>query len=639
MNRLFALAFLSLIVPTRPVAAADWKPAAGPLFTRWAKEVSPANVHREYPRPQLVRPAWENLNGLWDYAIRPKSEDRPSTYDGKILVPFPVESALSGVMKRVGPADRLWYHRVINVPAYPTGHRLLLHFEAVDWEATVYVDGKEAGIHRGGYTPFSLDITELAPPGHTHDVVVGVWDPSDAGSQPRGKQQIDPHGIWYTPSTGIWQTAWLEPVPKMHIQDLYFQSGGAPNAVLLTVTAADALPSTHVHVDIYDRPTDAPGPKSRILWADGSVGMPLVITIPSDSTGYWTPETPQLYGAMVSLQTVDGKQVIDQAAGYFALRTIDAIAAPGEKTARIRLNGKPVFLIGTLDQGFWPDGLYTAPTDEALRSDLETTKKLGFNLVRKHVKVEPARWYYWCDRLGLLVFQDMPSGDKSAPEIHPKKSDPKKSDAEKADAEKSYATKAEITRTPESAKQFEAEFTELIASRRQFPSIIGWVAFNEGWGQSDTVAVVRAIKDRDPRRLVTPASGWNDFPVGDIHDIHRYPGPAAPPASAERAGVLGEFGGLGLPVPGHLWMASDKNWGYKRYNTREELTAAYLKLAAKLGPLVESGLSAAIYTQTTDVETEVNGLMTYDREVIKMDPEQIRQANTNLIQLPAGFAK
>jgi beta-galactosidase/beta-glucuronidase len=595
------------------VDAADWKPAAGPLMTRWAKDVTPANVHREYPRPQLVRREWENLNGLWDYAIKPKAEERPSSFEGSILVPFPVESALSGVMQRVGPENRLWYRRAIKVPKSWATKRVLLHFDAVDWEATVWIDGKQVGVHRGGYSPFTFDVTDLATPDRVHELVVGVWDPSDAGTQPRGKQSNKPHGIWYTPSSGIWQTVWLEPVVKTYFQDLVFQPGGAPNSVILTVTSPDAAVALPIEVDIFDRPPESDGTPAKIASAAGTSAIPLVLTVPSDLTTYWTPDTPQLYGATVRLFSADHKQVLDEVQSYFALRNIDALPGANDRVTRIRLNNRPVFLIGPLDQGFWPDGLYTAPTDEALRSDLETTKRLGFNMVRKHVKVEPARWYYWCDRLGLLVLQDMPSGDKSAPE--------------------NASIKAEITRSPESAKQFEAELLELIASRRQFPSIIGWVPFNEGWGQFDTTGVVRTIKEHDARRLVTPASGWNDFPVGDIHDVHSYPGPAAPKADPTRAAVLGEFGGLGLPIPGHLWMSGAKNWGYRKYKTRDELTAAYLNLAAKLAPLVESRLSAAVYTQTTDVETEVNGLMTYDRAMIKMDPDKLYQANRGLIEL------
>jgi beta-galactosidase/beta-glucuronidase len=625
MQRFIVLAICAASLMATSLFATDWKPAAGPLMTRWAKDVTPANAHREYPRPQLVRREWENLNGLWDYAIKPKTEDRPSAYEGSILVPFPVESALSGVMRRVGPDDRLWYRRTISVPKTWGTKRVLLHFDAVDWEATVWIDGKQIGVHRGGYSPFTFDVTDAVSPDRTNELVVGVWDPSDAGTQPRGKQTNKPQGIWYTPSSGIWQTVWLEPVVKTYFQDLVFQPGGAPNSVILTVTSPDAAVALPIEVDIFDRPPESNGTPAKIASGAGTSAIPLVLTVPSDLTTYWTPDTPQVYGATVRLFSADHKQLLDEVQSYFALRNIDALPGANDRVTRIRLNNRPVFLIGPLDQGFWPDGLYTAPTDEALRSDLEVTKRLGFNMVRKHVKIEPARWYYWCDRLGLLVFQDMPSGDKSARETT--------SSDNSAEAQTWIGRKAEITRSPESAKQFEAELLDLIASRRQFPSIIGWVPFNEGWGQFDTVGNVRTIKEHDARRLVTPASGWNDFPVGDIHDIHSYPGPAAPKGDPTRAAVLGEFGGLGLPIPEHLWMSGGKNWGYRKYKTRDELTAAYLNLAAKLAPLVESRLSAAVYTQTTDVETEVNGLMTYDRAMIKMDPDKLYQANRSLIEL------
>ncbi len=613
-----SLLFLGLVCLIATSAnAADWKPGAGPLMTRWAKDVSPTNSHPEYPRPQLVRQEWLNLNGLWDFAVKPKAQDRPTTYEGSILVPFPIESALSGVMRRVTPDERLWYRRSVTVPKEWGTRRVLLHFDAVDWEATVLIDGKQVGVHRGGYAPFTFDVTEQLPPGTPHELAVAVWDPTDAGTQPRGKQTNKPSGIWYTPTTGIWQTVWLEPVVKTHLQDVLFLPGGAPNAVILTVATADAGSELPIDVEIFDRLGDPGVTPTKLASASGTSATPLVLTVPSDATTYWTPDTPQLYGVVVKLSSADRKQVLDEVQSYFALRMIDVVAGPRDRVARIRLNERPIFLIGPLDQGFWPDGLYTAPTDEALRSDLETTKRLGFNMVRKHVKIEPARWYYWCDRLGLIVFQDMPSGDKSAPET--------------------TSSKAEITRSPESAKEYEAELLELIASRRQFPCIIGWVPFNEGWGQFDTGGVVRTIKEHDARRLVTPASGWNDFPLGDIHDVHSYPGPAAPKGEPQRASMLGEFGGLGLPTPGHLWSSGGKNWGYRKYQNNDDLTNAYLNLTTKLAPLIESRLSAAVYTQTTDVETEVNGLMTYDRAVIKMDVEKLYQANRALIEMGSGL--
>ncbi len=599
---------------------ADWHPAAAPIVTRWAKDVAPDAAHREYPRPQLIRPDWLSLNGLWKYAVRPKDAPQPNQFDGSILVPFPIESSVSGVMKRVGPEQQVWYRRSLAVPQAWVGKRVLLHFEAVDWEAAVWIDGRKLGTHRGGYTPFTFEITDAAPPGSTHELTVAAWDPSDAGTQPRGKQVNNPRGIYYTPSTGIWQSVWLEPVARSYFRDVRLEPDVLEHKVIVRADVDGPGEDSVVEAELRAAAAGLNGElgERTLARVSGSPGKPLTIVVPVADVRLWTPDSPRLYTVSLKLRNsphrppVPSAQSLDDVTTYFALRSIGIAQGPDKKT-RIVLNGKPIFLIGPLDQGFWPDGLYTAPTDEALRSDIETTKKLGFNLIRKHVKVEPARWYYWCYRLGMLVFQDMPSGDRSAPERS--------------------RTKLEIQRSAESARQFEAELEEMIHSRRAFPSIVAWVAFNEGWGQFDTVRICRRIHSLDPGRLVDPASGWHDFPVGDIHDIHRYPGPAAPPADSLRAAVLGEFGGLGLPIPEHLWISGRKNWGYRKYKTRDELTEAYLKLTAKLAPLVESHLSAAVYTQTTDVETEVNGLMTYDRAVIKMDAAKVRAANVKLIGL------
>lgn len=551
---------------------------------------------------------WIDLNGLWDYAIRPTKDDRPRQFDGSILVPFPIESALSGVMRRISPEERVWYRRSFSVPQASHGNRILLHFDAVDWEATVWIDQKRIGVHRGGYSPFTFDVSDAVVPGKRHDLVVSVWDPSDSGTQPRGKQVLKPRGSRYTPTTGIWQTVWLETVGQTYFRDISLEPDAAGSKVTLATDLAGPTAARVVTAKIeIDQPGGPKPGRSRIAAASGHAGKTLTLSIPPGQVRPWSPETPFLYEIEVRLTSRDG-QVLDAVKSYFALRSIAVSRGPDVGTSRILLNGKPIFLIGPLDQGFWPDGLYTAATDEAMRFDLETIKRLGFNLVRKHVKIEPARWYYWCDRLGLVVFQDMPNGDQSS------------------------RKRSEIKRSVESARQFDAELKEMIDSRRQFPCIVAWVAFNEGWGQFDTVRVSRWIKDHDPSRLVIAASGWNDFPVGDIHDIHAYPGPSAPPGDPVRAAVLGEFGGLGLPVSGHLW-AAKKNWGYLTFTNGETLTAAYLRLATKLEPLVASRLSAAVYTQTTDIETEVNGLMTYDRELLKMDAAKVRAANKRLIEM------
>jgi beta-galactosidase/beta-glucuronidase len=535
-------------------------------MTKWAKEVSPDKVHPEYPRPQMVREDWQNLNGLWDYAIRPKDDPKPDKFDGKILVPFPVESALSGVMRRVDDPNRLWYQREFEIPDKWKQNRVLLHFGAVDWDTTVWVNGKQVGAHRGGYDPFSFDITDALKPTGTQKIVLSVWDPTDAGTQPRGKQVHKPHRIWYTPTTGIWQTVWVEPVPDAYIKALEIVPDIDAEAARITVFCSDAA----VNHTVESETTTG-------LFKVISITKPRqTIKLVIKNLKLWSPDSPYLYNLKVTLKDDTGRK-IDWVKSYFGMRKI-SLGKDKKGITRIMLNNKPQFMYGPLDQGFWPDGIYTAPTDEALRYDIEMLKKLGCNMMRKHVKIEPLRFYYWCDKLGLLVWQDMPNGDK-----HVGRKDP------------------DIAGSKESAEQFEKELKALVDAHRNSPAIIMWVAFNEGWGQYDTPRIVELIKKWDPTRLVNNASGWADRLVGDVHDDHKYPGPVAPKNEEKRAAVLGEFGGLGLPVKGHTWQ-DEKNWGYRKYESQEELTKAYLDLLAKLRPLIEGGLSAAVYTQTTDVE-------------------------------------
>lgn len=575
------------------VRAAEWKPKQGPLTTRWAKDVQPDRVHPEYPRPQLVRKDWLNLNGLWQLGFGKEGEAPPVGGKGlneQILVPFPVESALSGVMKH---ADRLWYRRTFQVPEKWNGQRVLLHFGAVDWEATVWVNGKDLGTHRGGYDPFELDVTDALKPGGDQELIVRVFDPTDKGTQPRGKQVLNPNGIYYTPTTGIWQTVWLEPVAPARIKSLKIVPDVDGGKARVTVVGAEDDAGLTAEVVALD------GEKA-VANARGSIGQP--IELPIAQAKLWSPESPFLYDLRVELKR-EG-QVVDSVSSYFGMRKV-ALGPDAKGITRLQVNGKPVFQVGPLDQGFWPDGLYTAPTDEALRYDIEITKKLGYNTTRKHVKVEPDRWYYWCDRLGLLVWQDMPSGDKSvAPE------------------------KPDLVRTPESAKQYEVELRAMIEGFANHPSIIMWVVFNEGWGQFETDRMTALTKSLDPSRLANCASGWNDHPgVGDVHDIHVYPGPAAPPTEPKRAAVLGEFGGLGLGVDGHTW--TEKTWGYRGAASQDDLTRKYERLLQRSWNLHEtSGLSAAIYTQITDVETEANGLLTYDRAIIKVDLARAAAVNS-----------
>ncbi len=585
-------------------------------MTRWAADVSPKNAHPEYPRPQMVRKDWQNLNGLWDYAITAKAAAQPAQWDGQILVPFPIESALSGVMKRVYATNQLWYRRSFTIPRGWKGKNVLLNFGAVDWETRVFVNGKEVGTHRGGYDGFSFDITGAVKPSGEQEIVVAVWDPTDAGPQPRGKQVSNPNGIWYTPTSGIWQTVWLEPVSPAHLQSLKITPNLDDSSVTVEAHGLRGEGITTFKVQVLD------GRKVvQEALVEPRISTPTVPPLISPSAKLsmpnaksWSPDSPFLYGLRVTLLE-NGKRM-DELESYFGMRKI-SLAKDEQGRLRMCLNNQPYFQLGPLDQGFWPDGLYTAPTDEALRYDIEMTKKLGFNLARKHVKVEPERWYYWCDKLGLLVWQDLPSGDKSA-----KWKGPSGFDGE------------EMQRTPESVEIYERELRALIEGRYNHPSIVTWVPFNEGWGQFDTVRILNLTKQLDPTRLVDGASGGNHFPAGDILDHHQYPGPGLPPPVTDRAMVLGEFGGLGLPVKGHTWQA-EKNWGYRSFTNAEALTTAYVGLVEQLPALIRSnGLSAAIYTQTTDVEIEINGLMTYDRAVVKMDEAAIAEANRKAYAAP-----
>ncbi len=568
-------------------------------MTRWAKDVKPSKVLPEYPRPQMVREDWQNLNGLWDYTITEKDSPTPTQWAGKILVPFPIQSALSGVRKDLNENQRLWYARKFVIPRGWQGkRRVLLKFGAVDWESTVWINGKEVGKHQGGYDGFSFDITDTLHAKGENEIVVSVWDPTDAGPQPRGKQVRKPGGIWYTPTSGIWQTVWLEPVDGAAIMRLQLTPDVDAGALNIMAGGDKAEGRFTVEATAF-----AAGKK--ISSAQGNRGATFQLPIPKAKL--WSPESPFLYRLKIALRR-DGT-IIDEIESYFAMRKI-SMARDAQGRLRMQLNNTNYFQLGPLDQGFWPDGLYTAPTDEALRYDIEMTKQLGFNMARKHVKVEPERWYYWCDKLGLLVWQDMPSGDKSA---HWK--GPSGYDGE------------EMKRTPESTAIYERELRTLFDGLYNHPSIVVWVPFNEGWGQFDTVRILNLAKQLDPTRLIDGASGGNHFPAGDIIDHHQYPGPGAPAVVADRAMVLGEFGGLGLPVKGHTWQ-NEKNWGYRSFTNAETLTRAYVNLLQKLHPMIEDkGLSAAIYTQTTDVEVEINGLMTYDRAMVKMPVATVAKAN------------
>jgi len=562
-----------------------------PIMTRWAENLDPSDTWNVYPRPQMVRGNWKNLNGIWEYAITGNNDDRPIEMDGTILVPFPIESALSGVMKRVGKDDRIWYKRHLKVNSRLKSDRILLNFEAVDWHTEVYIDESKVGEHKGGYDPFSFDITSYLEAGVKHELWVSVWDPTTEGYQPVGKQTANPRGIWYTPSSGIWQTVWLEKVPSSHILSYEVIPDIDNNEVSIRVDCENFRSRDEIRILVKD------GIKvvAELDLDEGETGKAEIPDVK-----LWSPEDPFLYDLDITLVRKRGK--LDKVKGYFGMRKI-SLGKDDKGITRIMLNNDFLFQNGPLDQGFWPDGLYTAPTEEAMVYDLEVTKKMGFNMLRKHVKIEPRRFYYWADKLGLIVWQDMPNGSNVEP-----------------------GSESGIKVPSEATDNFESELREMINTLRNHPSIVMWVPFNEGWGQYDTGRIVEMVKGLDPARLVNNASGWTDMGVGDIKDIHHYPDPRAPEAEEERAIVLGEFGGLGLMVKDHMWQA--ENWGYEKMGNVEELTAKYEEFYQQVFKLVENpGLSAVVYTQTTDVETETNGLMTYDRHEVKMGIENIARAH------------
>lgn len=579
---------------------AQWKMVDGKIHTQWAEQVTPENVWPEYPRPIMEREDWKNLNGLWDYAIVERGKHMPATFDGQILVPFAAESALSGVGKTVGAEKELVYRRSFDIPSSWKGKKVLLHFGAVDWKTDVWVNGVKVGSHTGGFTPFSFDITE-ALQGRENTLMVKVWDPTDQGYQPRGKQVSRPEGIWYTPVTGIWQTVWLEPVSESYIQDLRITPDIDHSLLSVQAVVNEATSKDLVEVKVFD---------GRKLVAQGKSinGECVQIEMPED-VKLWSPDSPFLYTLKVSLEQ-DGK-VKDEVASYAAMRKYSS-RRDANGIVRLELNNQPLFQFGPLDQGWWPDGLYTAPTDEALRYDIQKTKDFGFNMIRKHIKVEPARWYTYCDQMGIIVWQDMPSGDRN-PEWQNRK----------------YFEGTEMKRSDESEACYRKEWKEIMDALYSYPCIATWIPFNEAWGQFKTPEIVEWTKQYDPTRLVDPASGGNHYTCGDMLDLHNYPAPELYLYDAQRATVLGEYGGIGWVVPGHIW-EPDRNWGYIQFNSSKEVTDEYVKYAEQLYNLIPRGFSAAVYTQTTDVEVEVNGLMTYDRKVIKVDEKRVNAVNRKL---------
>ncbi|ULQ53180.1 glycoside hydrolase family 2 protein [Flavihumibacter fluvii] len=605
MQKYFLPCFLLFSITLQ---AQNWKSVPGHIQTTWGEQLDHKNPLPEYPRPQMVRPNWKNLNGLWQYAITPVAQDKvPAAMEGVILVPFAVESSLSGVGRKVGKDSVLWYSMQTEITAAQRKGRVLLHFGAVDWQCTVFVNGQQAGVHEGGYDPFNIDITTLLSKNKLQSIAVKVWDPTNDGPQPVGKQMIKAQGIWYTSVTGIWQTVWLETVPTDFIVATQQIPDIDKGQLSLDVQLNNFLPGDEIQVNI----------ESDQAAKEKVTGTTTRITLPVRNPKLWSPDAPYLYDLTISL--VRKGKVVDHINSYFAMRKI-SVARDANGVKRMLLNNKFLFQFGPLDQGWWPDGLYTAPTDEALRFDIERTKQLGFNMIRKHVKVEPARWYAHCDKIGMLVWQDMPNGDDG-------------SRWEPRPGIDGLGT--EMERTPASENIYRKEWSAIRKALFNFPCIVVWVPFNEAWGQFKTAEIAKWTADEDASRLVNSASGGNFYGAGDIMDLHNYPEPAMPNPKLfgeKQVLVLGEFGGLGLPINDHVW-TPQKNWGYQTFTNSSELFNRYDELVKRIPAMITNGLSAAIYTQTTDVENETNGIFTYDRKVLKMPETKFRAANQALYQV------
>ncbi len=593
------LLLLSLLISAVPLWA-EWKPAGNKIKTKWAESLDPQNVLPEYPRPIMERKDWNNLNGLWDYAIRSQGEAEPSSFDGQILVPFAVESSLSGVQKSLGKDKELWYKRTFAVPTEWKDKNILLHFGAVDWKADVFVNDVKVGSHTGGYTPFSFDITPYLKDGD-QKLVVKVWDPTSDGYQPRGKQVKNPEGIWYTPVSGIWQTVWIEPVSKKYITSVLTTADIDKNRLTLKVTSENTVSADVVEVELKDQ-------GKVVSTAKFASGQAIDLSVPNAKL--WSPDSPFLYDLEVKLYA--NGSLVDDVKSYAAMRKVST-KKDASGYVRLQLNNKDIFHFGPLDQGWWPDGLYTAPTDEALKYDIIKTKEWGFNMIRKHVKTEPMRWYTHCDRIGILVWQDMPSGGEYSPQW----------------ILFDYFDAKEMVRSSESENNFRKEWKEIMDYLMPYPSIVVWVPFNEAWGQFKTVEISEWTKNYDPSRSVNPASGGNHYKTGDILDYHKYPSPEMMMLDIKRVTVLGEYGGIGLPLKDHLWQP-DRNWGYTQFKNEKEVTDEYVKYGKMLLDLVGKGISGGVYTQTTDVEGEVNGFMTYDRKVIKLEEQRVKEINKEI---------
>ena len=578
----------------------QWELPQDKMLTRWGKQVTPENAWQEYPRPQFRRTQWVNLNGLWDYAVT-KGTAKPSEFQGKILVPFAIESSLSGVGHLLDPSESLWYRRIFKHQT-PAGHRAHLLFEAVDYECKVFVNGTLLGHHIGSSDPFKFDMTDAIRDGE-NELLVHVIDRT-APEQTLGKQTLEPRGIYYTRVSGIWQTVWIEDVPQRHIAMVKMKPRiGEGTLRVLPTLGGPPMEDEQLRITVSK--------DGRLVnLADAA----LSVRIPKPQL--WTPETPHLYE--ITMELLDGQgAVVDRVESYAAMREV-GVERGSAGQLRMTLNGRVVFHYGPLDQGWWPDGLLTPPSDEAMRFDVDYLKQSGFNMVRKHIKIEPRRFYAYCDKIGIMVWQDMPStGGRPF-------------------WSKLAANPVEDQWPKDQHMQFMKELRAMIGNLRNHPSIVMWVPFNERWGQHETIRVGQAVENLDVSRLVNIASGGNFFPVGDVVDRHNYPEPMFPFEDLRFKNyvkVVGEFGGHGWVVEGHQWNPAMRNWGYGDLPTSQEAyQARYRKSFETLMKLRRRGVAAGVYTQTTDVEGEVNGLMTYDREVQKIPASELSELHN-----AAGF--
>ena len=606
------------------VHAQSWKALEGKVMSQWAKTVNPENAWQEYPRPQFERAQWKNLNGLWDYAILKTNQIQPKRYQGKILVPFSFESPLSGIGKKISPEDKMWYRKSFELPKNWSGKDVVIHFEAVDYKCAVWVNDILVGSHKGGFDRFSFNITPYLKSNGQQKIVLAVEDATNFSSQPRGKQQINPSGIYYTPVSGIWQTVWLEAVSSEAYLKQVKTTTDIDNSTvsLIPMSNQTLIKGYQVAVDVF---FDG----KKLVSGSTRPDTPLHLKI--ENAQLWSPDHPHLYDVKMSLINPSGT-VIDRVDSYFGMRKISLGDHKGVKY--LFLNNAPLFHYGTLDQGWWPDGLLTPPSDEAMRYDIEMTKAMGFNMIRKHVKIEPDRWYYHCDQLGIMVWQDMPSYNRLALKTPEEMEKTKRKDHIYNALERIHGEDDDLNRRWEDGAQFEWELRRMINLHYNAPSIVMWVPFNEGWGQYDTCRISDFVKKIDPNRLVNPTSGWTLRPCGDIYDIHTYHVDlTVPPTALDRATVVGEFGGIGYPILENLWNPKMRNWGYQTYYNTEDLLKNYIYKFDQIVKMKEkNGLSAAVYTQTTDVEGEINGLMTYDRKVTKMPAETLKELHSKLYQ-------